>query len=50
MVSLFLSMLHYSKDGANSTGFAVVGEYEDQKIQDAQKEAFQQILGFLNEH
>jgi len=31
-------------------GFAVVGEYEDQKIQDAQKEAFQQMLGFLNEH
>ncbi|GAB7344385.1 hypothetical protein MBLNU457_2243t1 [Dothideomycetes sp. NU457] len=31
-------------------GFAVVGEYEDQKIQDAQKEAFKQMLGFLNEH
>lgn len=32
------------------TGFAVVGEYEDAKIQDAQKLAFDQMLGFLQAH
>lgn len=31
-------------------GFAVVGEYEDPKIQDAQKEAFKQMLEWLKAH
>ena len=31
-------------------GFAVVGEYEDPKIQDAQKEAFTQMLEWLKAH
>ena len=31
-------------------GFGVVGEYQDSKIQSAQKEAFGQILSFLKSH
>jgi len=31
-------------------GFAVVGEYEDQKIQNAQKQAFDQMLNWLKTH
>ena len=31
-------------------GFAVVGEYEDQKVREAQKSAFEQMLGFLDAH
>lgn len=31
-------------------GFAVVGEYEDPKIHEAQKSAFQQMVGWLNAH
>lgn len=31
-------------------GFAVVGEYEDEKIKTAQKEAFEQMLAFLKAH
>ncbi len=31
-------------------GFAVVGEYEDHKIKDAQKEAFAQMVAFLKEN
>ncbi|MCJ1241940.1 hypothetical protein MMC14_009947 [Varicellaria rhodocarpa] len=31
-------------------GFAVVGEYEDEKIQQAQKEAFKQMIEWLKEH
>jgi dienelactone hydrolase len=31
-------------------GFGVVGEYQDTKIQSAQKEAFEQILSFLQSH
>jgi len=31
-------------------GFAVVGEYQDVKIQDAQKEAFDQMLAWLKGH
>ena len=31
-------------------GFAVVGEYEDEKIKTAQKEAFEQMLAFLKSH
>lgn len=31
-------------------GFAVVGEYEDPKIQDAQKEAFEQMVEWLKTH
>lgn len=32
------------------TGFAVVGEYEDAKIKDAQKAAFEQMLSWLESH
>lgn len=36
---------------ANSrTGFAVVGEYEDPKIMEAQKAAFEQMLSWLKSH
>ena len=31
-------------------GFAVVGDYVDEKIQQAQKEAYAQMLGFLQSH
>ena len=31
-------------------GFAVVGEYNDPKIQEAQKEAFEQMVGWLKAH
>lgn len=31
-------------------GFAVIGEYEDTKIKEAQKEAFKQMVGWLNAH
>lgn len=31
-------------------GFAVVGEYEDSKIQEAQKSAFEQMVGWLKAH
>lgn len=31
-------------------GFGVVGEYQDAKIKSAQKEAFEQILSFLQSH
>ena len=31
-------------------GFAVVGEYSDPKIQQAQKEAFEQMLAWLKAH
>ncbi len=31
-------------------GFAVVGEYEDPKIQEAQKSAFEQMVGWLKTH
>lgn len=31
-------------------GFAVVGEYEDSKIQEAQKSAFEQMIGWLKTH
>ena len=31
-------------------GFAVVGEYEDSKIQQAQKDAFEQMVGWLKTH
>jgi len=31
-------------------GFAVVGEYENPKIQEAQKEAFEQMVGWLKTH
>ena len=31
-------------------GFAVVGEYEDPKIREAQQEAFEQMLGWLKGH
>ena len=31
-------------------GFAVLGDYEDTKIQEAQKKAFEQMLGFLKAH
>lgn len=31
-------------------GFAVVGEYEDPKIQEAQKEAFEQMVDWLKAH
>ena len=31
-------------------GFAVVGEYENAKIHDAQEEAFEQMLGWLKKH
>lgn len=31
-------------------GFAVVGEYEDPKIQEAQKSAFEQMAGWLKAH
>ncbi|KAL9018770.1 MAG: hypothetical protein Q9185_003924 [Variospora sp. 1 TL-2023] len=31
-------------------GFAVVGEYEDPKIMDAQKAAFEQMLSWLKSH
>lgn len=31
-------------------GFAVVGEYGDPKIQEAQKEAFEQMVGWLKTH
>ena len=31
-------------------GFAVVGEYEDSKIQKAQREAFAQMVGWLKNH
>lgn len=31
-------------------GFAVVGEYEDPKIQEAQKSAFEQMVGWLKAH
>lgn len=33
-----------------SAGFAVVGEYEDVKIRDAQKAAFEQMLSWLKSH
>lgn len=32
------------------TGFAVVGEYDDPKIMDAQKAAFEQMLSWLKSH
>ena len=32
------------------TGFAVVGEYEDAKIKEAQSEAFEQMLQWLKSH
>lgn len=32
------------------TGFAVVGEYEDSKIQEAQRSAFDQMIGWLKSH
>lgn len=39
------------KSSANAlTGFAVVGEYEDPKIMDAQKAAFEQMLSWLKSH
>ena len=31
-------------------GFAVVGEYDDPKIREAQEEAFEQMLGWLKRH
>ena len=31
-------------------GFAVTGNYEDQKIAEAQKKAFTQMLGWLKAH
>jgi dienelactone hydrolase len=31
-------------------GFGVIGEYQDEKIKTAQKEAFEQMLAFLNAH
>lgn len=31
-------------------GFGIVGEYQDEKIKTAQKEAFEQILSFLKSH
>ena len=31
-------------------GFAVIGEYEDPKIQEAQREAFEQMVGWLKAH
>jgi len=31
-------------------GFAVVGEYENPKIQEAQKSAFEQMVGWLKAH
>jgi dienelactone hydrolase len=31
-------------------GFAVLGDYEDRKIKDAQKQAFGQLLGWLQSH
>jgi dienelactone hydrolase len=31
-------------------GFAVTGNYEDQKIVEAQKKAFTQMLGWLKAH
>ena len=33
-----------------SVGFATVGEYEDPKIQEAQREAFEQMLAWLKAH
>ena len=34
----------------STTGFAVVGEYPDPKIQEAQKSAFSQMVTWLKEH
>ena len=31
-------------------GFAVVGEYEDSHIQEAQRSAFDQMVGWLKAH
>lgn len=31
-------------------GFAVLGDYEDRKIKDAQKQAFGQMLGWIQGH
>lgn len=37
--------------GANPiVGFAVVGEYDDPKIQEAQKSAFEQMIRWLKTH
>lgn len=37
--------------GANlSVGFAVVGEYDDPKIQEAQASAFEQMIRWLKTH
>ena len=37
--------------GANlSVGFAVVGEYDDPKIQEAQQSAFEQMIRWLKTH
>lgn len=33
-----------------AVGFAVVGHYDDPKIQDSQKKAFDQMLGWLKSH
>ncbi len=43
---LFLSSFVLTR----STGFAVVGEYEDPKIQEAQRSAFDQMVGWLKSH
>ena len=38
-------------NGTNSSlGFAVLGEYEDPKIQSAQQSAFEQMLSWLKAH
>ena len=34
----------------DSIGFAVVGEYQDPKIKDAQKSAFEQMVTWLKAH
>lgn len=33
-----------------NVGFAVVGEYKDPKIQEAQKSAFDQMIAWLKSH
>lgn len=50
MVSLTFPRLQRLSTDIQITGFAVVGEYQDEAIKQAQKQAFEVVLEWLKVH
>jgi hypothetical protein len=50
MVSLISTRVQRTSTDIRITGFAVVGEYQDEAIKQAQKQAFEVVLEWLKAH